>query len=174
VGRRTGRGPEFTALQAQERAALKKEPRKNPRPGPAAVARRATAATLGTDPGAADRPKGILALMTTAQRLLDLAAAAPDSHSEDLLLLLREASELYQLGLEDLRHTVAVRFAGLTTEQLRAAANAADIPCDPYQERDELLLLLALTEWEMTPAAIAYSAMAEDAARRGVCIIPEG
>jgi hypothetical protein len=118
--------------------------------------------------------KGILLLLTRAtQRLLDLAAAAPDSLDEDLVLLLREASELYQQGFASLRHTVAARFAGLSGGDLVAAAVAAGMPCDGSQDRDELLLLLALAEWEMTPAALAYTEMAEDAARRGVCLIPE-
>ncbi|MGV9567843.1 hypothetical protein [Streptomyces sp. NPDC003480] len=110
---------------------------------------------------------------TTTERLLDLAAAAPARHGEDLVLLLREANELYQQGLEGLRHAVAVRFAGLSAGDLVAAANAVGMPCDASQDHDELLLLLALTEWEMTPAAMAYSEMAEDAARRGVSLIPE-
>jgi hypothetical protein len=53
------------------------------------------------------------------------------------------------------------------------AVNAAGLPCDASQDRDELVLLLALIEREMTPAALAYSEMAEDVARRGVCLIPE-
>lgn len=36
-----------------------------------------------------------------------------------------------------------------------------------------MILLLALTEWEMTSAAIAYTQMAEGAARRGICLLPE-
>lgn len=36
-----------------------------------------------------------------------------------------------------------------------------------------MITLLALTQWEMTPAAMAYTQMAEAAARRGVCLIPE-
>ncbi|MBA2949572.1 hypothetical protein [Streptomyces himalayensis] len=112
-------------------------------------------------------------MTTTTQRILDLAAAAPASHDENLALLLREANELYQQGLEGLRPSVAARFAGLSTRDLVAAANAAGMPCDASQDRDELLLLLALAEWEMTPAAMAYSEMAKDAARRGVCLIPE-
>lgn len=78
--------------------------------------------------------------------------------------LLREASELYQQGFGDLRHSVAARFAGLSGEELVAAATG--MPCDAPQDRDELLLLLALAEWEMTPEALAYTEMAEDAARR--------
>lgn len=112
-------------------------------------------------------------MTTTSQRLLDLAAAAPASHDEDLVLLLREASGLYQQGFADLREMVAARFAGLSWDHLAAAVAAAGMPCDASQDRDELVLLLALAEWEMTPAALAYSEMAEAAARRGVCLIPE-
>ncbi|MGW7131313.1 hypothetical protein ACWGIA_23665 [Streptomyces bobili] len=111
---------------------------------------------------------------TTTQRLLDLAAIAPASHDEDLLLkLLEEANALYQQGFETLRGVVAKRVDGTSPEVLVAALQAAGLPCDASQDRDELILLLALTEWEMTPAALAYSEMAEDAARRGVCMIPE-
>lgn len=112
-------------------------------------------------------------MTTTTQRLLDLAAAAPTARDDDLVLLLCEASELYQQGFAHLRDTVAARFAGLSDADLVAAALAAGLLCDASQDRDELVLLLALTEWEMTPAALAYSEMAQDAARRGVCLIPE-
>ncbi|MFF9171842.1 MULTISPECIES: hypothetical protein [unclassified Streptomyces] len=112
-------------------------------------------------------------MTTTTQRLLDLAAAAPASRNEDLVLLLREASELYQEGFDGMRRTVAARFAGLSADDLVAAARAAGMPCDASQDQDELLVLLALAEWEMTPAVMAYTQMAQDAARRGVCLIPE-
>ncbi|GGW85303.1 hypothetical protein [Streptomyces galilaeus] len=111
---------------------------------------------------------------TTTQRLLDLTAIAPASHDEDLLLkLLEEANALYQQGFESHRGVVARRVDGTSPEVLVAALQAAGLPCDASQDRDELILLLALTEWEMTPAALAYTEMAEDAARRGVCMIPE-
>jgi hypothetical protein len=114
-------------------------------------------------------------MVTTAtQRLLDLAAIAPASHDEDLLLkLLEEANALYQQGFEALLGVVARRVDGTSPEVLVAAVNAAGLPCDVSKGRDELVLLLALTEWEMTPAALAYSEMAEDAARRGVCLVPD-
>ncbi|QDN74563.1 hypothetical protein OHB25_58735 [Streptomyces mirabilis] len=111
---------------------------------------------------------------TTTQRLLYLAAATPASHDEDLLQLLEEANELYQQGFEDLHRTVAARVAGMSPELLVATVNAAGLPCDTSQDRSELVSLLAVTEWQMTPAALAYSEMAEDAARRGVCLIPDG
>jgi hypothetical protein len=111
--------------------------------------------------------------MTTTQRILDLAAAAPARHGEELVLLLREANELYQQGLQDLHRDVAARLGGLAIADLVSAAETAGMPCDTSQDRDEVILLLALVEWEMTPAAMAYTEMAEDAARRGVCLIPE-
>jgi hypothetical protein len=49
----------------------------------------------------------------------------------------------------------------------------AGMLCDTSQGREELLLLLALAKWEMTPAALAYSQLAEDAARRGISLTPE-
>ncbi|WP_419664793.1 hypothetical protein [Streptomyces sp. 2-1] len=112
-------------------------------------------------------------MTTTTQRLLDLATAAPASHGEDLVLLLGEANELYQQGLQDLHRNVAARLDGLATAELMFAADTAGMPCDASQDRNEVILLLALAEWEMTPAAMAYAEMAEDAARRGVCLIPE-
>jgi hypothetical protein len=112
-------------------------------------------------------------MTTTTQRLLDLTAATSATPDEDLILLLSEASELYQQGFQDLRDTVAARFAGLSSEDLAAAATAAGMPYDVSQDRDELLLLLTLAEWEMTPAALAYTEMAKDAAHRGVCLIPQ-
>ncbi|MFI9835186.1 hypothetical protein ACIHIX_46860 [Streptomyces sp. NPDC051913] len=42
------------------------------------------------------------------------------------------------------------------------------------QDREEVVLLLALAEWEMAPAAMAYTQMAEAAARRSICLLPEG
>lgn len=50
--------------------------------------------------------------MTTTQRLLDLAAAAPACHDADLLLLLGGANELYQQGFEDLHREMAERLGG--------------------------------------------------------------
>ncbi|MFC8434909.1 hypothetical protein [Streptomyces sp. NPDC057253] len=112
-------------------------------------------------------------MMTTTQRILDLAAAATASHGEDLVLLLDEANELYQQGLQDLHREVAARLGGLATADLILAADTAGMPCDASQDRDEVTLLLTLAEWEMTPASLAYTEMAADAARRGVCLIPE-
>ncbi|MFF8932274.1 hypothetical protein ACF1AO_33980 [Streptomyces longwoodensis] len=111
--------------------------------------------------------------MTMTQRILDLAAAAPARHGEDLVLLLQEANQLYQQGLQDLHQQVAARLGGLPLADLTLAAKAAGMPCDASQGRDEVILLLALAEWEMTPAAMAYAEMAHDAARRGVCLIRE-
>ncbi|MGP4014155.1 hypothetical protein [Streptomyces sp. 4N124] len=111
--------------------------------------------------------------MATTQRILDLAAAAPASHGEDLVLFLGEANELYQQGLQVLYREVAERLGGLATADLMFAAETAGMPCDASQDRDEVILLLALVQWEMTPAAMAYTEMAEDAARRGVCLIPK-
>lgn len=112
-------------------------------------------------------------MTTTTQRILDLAAAARASRGEDLLLLLGEANDLYQQGLKDLHQEMGERLGGLAIADLRAAAETAGMPCDASQDREEVILLLALAEWQMTPAAIAYTQMAETAARRGICLLPE-
>ncbi|MFJ2241066.1 hypothetical protein [Streptomyces sp. NPDC087859] len=89
------------------------------------------------------------------------------------MLLLGEANELYQQGLQALHREVADRLTGWATADLLAAAQTAGMPCDALQDRAEVILLLALAEWERTPTAMAFIEMAETAARRGVCPIPE-
>ncbi|MFF2386988.1 hypothetical protein [Streptomyces sp. NPDC058108] len=114
-------------------------------------------------------------MMMTTQRLLDLAAAAPATIDDDLILVyLTEANDLYHQGFEDLRKTMAARAVGVSPEALVSAVHAAGLSCDASQDRGELVSLLALAEWQMTPAALAFNEMAEDAARRGVSLIPEG
>lgn len=112
-------------------------------------------------------------MMTTTQRLLDLAAAAPDIHDADLLLAMQEASELYAQGLAETCRATAEKFAAAEDTELAAAAAAAGIPQDSVEGRDELVMLLALAAWERTPAGMAYLQLAEGAARRGVCLVPE-
>ncbi|MER6852521.1 hypothetical protein AB0A81_30695 [Streptomyces flaveolus] len=108
------------------------------------------------------------------QRLLDLTAAAQDCCDEDLLQGLREANGLYQRGLHELLRGDLARLDGLPTDVLMAAVMDAGVHCDTSQDRDELILLLALARWEMTPAAMAYSELAEAAAHRGINLISEG
>jgi hypothetical protein len=128
---------------------------------------------LTTAPPLTPIQEGYSMTMTTTQRILDLAAAAPARHGEDLVQLLGEANELYQQGLQDLHQETAERLGQLATADLLAAAQTAGMPCDTAQDRAEVILLLALAEWERTPAAMAFTEMAETSARRGVCLIPE-
>ncbi|MDQ0605747.1 crotonobetainyl-CoA:carnitine CoA-transferase CaiB-like acyl-CoA transferase [Streptomyces canus] len=60
------------------------------------------------------------------------------------MLLLGEANELYQQGLQDLHQEVAERLGQLATADLLAAAQTAGMPCDAAQDRAEVILLLAL------------------------------
>lgn len=112
-------------------------------------------------------------MMIDTQRLLDLTAAAQNCCDEDLLQVLREANGLYQKGLQELLRKVVPRLDGLPRRDLMAAAMSVGICCDTGQERDELLLLLALFQWEMTPAAMAYGELAEVAANRGVSLVSD-
>ncbi|MCF2435925.1 hypothetical protein LV779_21925 [Streptomyces thinghirensis] len=89
------------------------------------------------------------------------------------MLLPHEASELYQRGFEDLRRTVAARCAGTSAGDLVAAVTAAGLPCQVSQGRDELVLLLALSEWGDDSGRHGLPQLAEDAARRGVSLVPE-
>ncbi|MGW2232274.1 hypothetical protein [Streptomyces formicae] len=111
--------------------------------------------------------------MTPTQRILHLAAAAPTRPGEALALL-REASELYHQGLQDAHQRTAERLGALVTTGLVLAEDTGAGDCGQAQDRAEMILLVALAEWEMTPAAIAYSQMAESAARRGICLVPAG
>jgi hypothetical protein len=89
------------------------------------------------------------------------------------VLLLGEANALYQQGLQDLHREMTDRLTELPTADLLAAAQTAGMPGDASQDRAEVIPLLTLAEWERTPAAMAFIEMAETAARRGVCLIPE-
>ncbi|WP_437044817.1 hypothetical protein [Streptomyces sp. enrichment culture] len=104
---------------------------------------------------------------------MELSAAAPAADGEDLLDLLREGNVLYHQGLQETHQATATRLQGLTTTDLAATADAAKVPYDATRDHAEMVLLLALAEWDMTPAALAYSAMVEDAARRGISLLPE-
>ncbi|MEU8952034.1 hypothetical protein [Streptomyces sp. NPDC048489] len=112
--------------------------------------------------------------MTTTERLLHLAATAPAAEDEELVALLEEGNELYHQGLLEMHQVIAERYGSTAMDDLVSAAEGAGVPCEASQERREVLLLLAVAEWQMTPAALAYAGMAEDAAVRGVCLIPEG
>jgi hypothetical protein len=89
------------------------------------------------------------------------------------VLLLGEANELYQQGLQDLHREVVERHTELPTTDQLAAAQTAGMSCDASQDRAEVTLLLALAAEERTPAAMAFIDTAEATARRGVCLIPE-
>ncbi|MER8226453.1 hypothetical protein ABTZ58_39420 [Streptomyces sp. NPDC094143] len=112
-------------------------------------------------------------MTTSTQRLLELSAAAPAADGEDLLDLLREGNVLYHQGLHETHRATTTRLQGMSTADLATAADAANVPYDASRDREEMVLLLALAEWDMTPAALAYSAMVEDAARRGISLLPE-
>lgn len=112
-------------------------------------------------------------MTTTTQRILDLAAAAPTARDEDLVLLQGVANDLYQQGFKDLHRDEAARLDALATAELMAAAETASMPCDASQDRKDVILLLAPANWDRTPAAIAYTQLAETTARRGICLTPE-
>ncbi|MFD3844076.1 hypothetical protein ACFWWC_49135 [Streptomyces sp. NPDC058642] len=78
--------------------------------------------------------------MTTTRPILDLAAAAPASHDEDLMQLLGEANELYQQGLQELHREMAEHLGQLATADLLVAAQTAGMPCDDSQDRAEVIL----------------------------------
>ncbi|MFF1300934.1 MULTISPECIES: hypothetical protein [unclassified Streptomyces] len=87
--------------------------------------------------------------------------------------LLGGANELYQQGVQDLHPEMAERLDQLATSDLLAAAQTAGMPCDAARERAEVIVLLVLAERERTPSAMAFMEMAEAAARRGICLVPE-
>ncbi|MGW7207511.1 hypothetical protein [Streptomyces sp. NPDC054837] len=64
------------------------------------------------------------------------------------MLLLGEANELYQQGLQDLHREMTERLGQLATADLLAAVQTAGMPGDATQDRAEVILLLTPAEWE--------------------------
>ncbi|MFF7452202.1 MULTISPECIES: hypothetical protein [unclassified Streptomyces] len=64
-----------------------------------------------------------------------------------MVLLLGEANELYQQGLQDLHRETAERLGQLATADLMTAAHTAGMPGEASQDRAEVILLLALADW---------------------------
>ncbi|MZE80914.1 hypothetical protein [Streptomyces xinghaiensis] len=109
----------------------------------------------------------------TTEHLLDLLALAEATDDAvELREILHQGHEHYSQGLEETRAAVHTRYAELTDAQLAEELRRLGLP-PAGADRPMLLAPLVLREWENTPAALAYGALAARAARRGVCLIPE-
>lgn len=112
------------------------------------------------------------AMTPVTERLLELAALAKRTEDGgELYRLLREGHLLYHQGLAETRHDVAHRYEG--RDDLAAACRRQGVPRGADDTSGEAVNLLAFARWAQTPAALAFDDLAEDAARRGVCLLPE-
>ncbi|MFI1401073.1 hypothetical protein [Streptomyces sp. NPDC020681] len=112
-------------------------------------------------------------MTTSPQRLMDLAAQAPAAGSDALLELLREGHDLYHDGLTEIRMAMTERHRTSSFSELLEECRRAAYPAPAGTGREEALGLLALVQWQETPAALAYETLVDIAAHRGVSLISE-
>ncbi|MGW7715557.1 hypothetical protein ACWGKK_14740 [Streptomyces chartreusis] len=106
--------------------------------------------------------------------LLDLTAQAQSvSDPETLHDLLSHGHRAWCEGVADVQAGVARETAALTDSQLAERCATAGAPWEEEMTRGEAIAPLAFLTWEAAPAAMAYTALEERAARFGVCLLGE-
>ncbi|MFD8737423.1 hypothetical protein ACFV06_21220 [Streptomyces sp. NPDC059618] len=110
-------------------------------------------------------------MATITERLLQLTAESASCADPRLRRLLYEGNALYHQGLQETRSEIADRSRELPTSQLCLDSEEAGFP--GAENREEALSRLALTSWQHTAGAMAFTELASYAARRGVCLLAE-
>ncbi|MFE2991424.1 hypothetical protein [Streptomyces sp. NPDC059262] len=106
--------------------------------------------------------------------LLALASQAHDTDDTDqLMTLLREGHTAWCEGLGEVRRHVTSECQGLTDEAVRQRCADADEVWEAGMRRSEAVSRLAYAVWQESPAAIAYSELADHAARLGATLVSE-
>jgi hypothetical protein len=106
--------------------------------------------------------------------LLELAAQAQRaSDPKTLHDLLSRGHHAWCEGVADVRAGVDRETTSLSDAELAERCAAAGAPWEEGMTRSEAVSALAFMTWDAAPAAMAYTALAERAARFGVCLLGE-
>lgn len=115
--------------------------------------------------------------MTTdnpTELLLALAGQAHDTDDTDRLrAMLREGHTAWCEGLGKVRHDVTTECQNLTDDAIRQRCADVDEMWEAGMRRSEAVSRLAYAVWQESPAAIAYSELADRASRLGVTLVDE-
>ncbi|MEU0228217.1 hypothetical protein ABZ177_28260 [Streptomyces sp. NPDC006284] len=106
--------------------------------------------------------------------LLDLAASARGLTDRDALQhLLAAGHRAWCEGVADVQSVMRREAASLSDAQLAERCTAADAAWEEGMTRGEAISALAFATWDASPAAMAYTELAERAARLGVSLLGE-
>ncbi|MEU5060086.1 MULTISPECIES: hypothetical protein [unclassified Streptomyces] len=106
--------------------------------------------------------------------LLSLAGQAHDTDDTDQLrAMLREAHTAWCEGLGEVRRHVINECQGLIDDAVRQRCADVDEVWEAGMRRSEAVSRLAYAVWQESPAAIAYSELADHASRLGVTLVGE-
>ncbi|MEW2000806.1 hypothetical protein ACFWFH_34275 [Streptomyces coelicoflavus] len=106
--------------------------------------------------------------------LLDLAASARGLTDQDALQnLLTAGHRSWCEGVADVQSGIRRETASLSDAQLAERCAAAGTAWEEGMTRGEAVSTLAFATWDASPAAMAYTELAERAARFGVSLLGE-
>ncbi|MCX5251932.1 hypothetical protein OG895_43580 [Streptomyces sp. NBC_00201] len=112
--------------------------------------------------------------MNPTALLLELAAQARSvSDPGTLRDLLSAGHRAWCEGVADVRTGVGRETSSLSDAELAERCAAAGAAWEEGMTRDEAVSALAFVTWDAAPAAMAYTELAERAARCGVCLLGE-
>ncbi|MEW1648412.1 hypothetical protein [Streptomyces sp. NPDC091219] len=106
--------------------------------------------------------------------LLELAARARDMSDPDALRdVLSTGHRAWCEGIADIQDGIGREAEPLSDAEVAQRCAAAGAPWEEGMLRSEAVASLAFATWDAAPAAMAYTELAERAARFGVCLMGE-
>lgn len=106
--------------------------------------------------------------------LLELAAQARNMSDPDALRnVLSAGHHAWCEGVADVQAGIDRETAPLSDADVAERCAAAGAPWEEEMTRGEAVAALAFATWDAAPAAMAYTDLAERAARYGVCLLGE-
>lgn len=112
--------------------------------------------------------------MNPTALLLDLAARAQALDERDALRdLLAAGHRAWCTGVAEVHAGIEQETASLPDSQVALRCAAAGVAWEAGMTRGQAIAELAFAVWDSAPAAIAYTALEERAARFGACLVRE-